>query len=179
MAADCFYLYGVRAVGIERLIREADVAKATFYDHYRSKSELVVAYLRAWDIGWRLWFYETLQERATMPLDQIFAMFDVLADLFADGEYRGCAFARAITDVGDEDGRVGEIAQQHKAALLAHVASIASESGLARPDALATELVLLMEGAIVTAARERNPSSAHLAQAIARTLVESRRHLGA
>lgn len=172
-AADSFYLYGVRAVGIDRLIREADVAKATFYDHFRSKNDLVVAYLEAWDRGWLSWFRQSVQARAVVAVDQIFAMFDVLADLFADGEFRGCAFARAITDIGADDERVGEISRRHKAALETHIAAVAADSGLTDPEVLARQLVLLIEGAVVTAARERTTEAAHLAQAIARTLVRS------
>lgn len=172
-AADSFYLYGVRAVGIDRLIREADVAKATFYDHFRSKNDLVVAYLEAWDRGWLSWFRQSVQARAVVAVDQIFAMFDVLADLFADGEFRGCAFARAITDIGADDERVGEISRRHKAALETHIAAVAADSSLTDPEVLARQLVLLIEGAVVTAARERTTEAAHLAQAIARTLVRS------
>ena len=172
-AADCFSLVGIRAVGIDRLIREANIAKATFYDHFPSKMDLVAAYLEAWDGAWRWWFAEAVRERYTVSVEEIFAMFEVLRDLFEDGEYRGCTFARAITEVGLDDTRVGSIGVRHKAAVEAYIGEIAFRGGFARPDDLARQLLLLIDGAMTSAAREHSAAAADLAAEIARTVVAS------
>lgn len=160
-------------MGVDLLIREASIAKATFYDHFPSKMDLVAAYLEAWDGAWRWWFAEAVRERSAVPVGDIFAIFEVLRDLFEDGEYRGCVFARAITEVGEDDRRVGRIGVRHKAAVEAYIGDIASRSGFARPDDLARQIMLLIDGAMATAARDRSAASAGLAAEVARKVVAS------
>lgn len=172
VAAERFYLDGIRAVGVDKIIADAEVAKATFYAHYRSKNQLVIAYLEMWDRAWRLWFVEAAQARAGAPRLRLLASFDVLQDMFADAEFRGCAFARALSEVGGELGEVIALATAHKQALAAYLEGNARAAGLRRPGELARRLLLLVDGAMVAAARDRNAEAAVVAKSMAQELVK-------
>ena len=66
-ATTLFYQEGIRGIGVDRLIREADVAKPTFYARYASKHALVVAYLKTWDQGWFGWLTEHTAQAGPRP----------------------------------------------------------------------------------------------------------------
>src|SRR5436190_23651368 len=87
-AEELFYAEGIRGVGVERILAESGVGRASFYRHFQSKDELVVAVLRARDERWRLWLDEAVTAHGGGPL----AVFDALAERFAAVDFRGCAF---------------------------------------------------------------------------------------
>src|ERR1700754_2329559 len=86
-AEQLFYAEGVRAVGVERLLTVSGVGRASFYRHFASKDDLVVAVLRNYDEAWRGWLTQRVQELGGDPL----AVFDALAERFASADFRGCA----------------------------------------------------------------------------------------
>ena len=104
-----FYESGIRAVGIDPLIAEASIAKATFYRHFPSKADLVVAYVQRRSDAWLRWFDEAVDGR----LD---AVWDVLAEHHADDGFRGCAVVNAVAEVGAAVPGVVDAARRHAAA---------------------------------------------------------------
>src|SRR4051812_20972724 len=82
VAEDLFYQRGYRAVGVDLIIAEADVAKATFYRHFPSKDDLLVAVLEGRDQRWRQWLELRVAELAKTPADRPLAVFDALAERF-------------------------------------------------------------------------------------------------
>jgi AcrR family transcriptional regulator len=112
VAERLFYAHGYRAVGVDRLIAEADVAKATFYRHFPTKDDLVVAVLDARDSRWRQELAEQLVARAPDPRDRPLAVFDVLAEQFASDGFRGCAFLNTMVEVASRSHPAHAAAQR-------------------------------------------------------------------
>lgn len=171
-ALQLFYSDGVRAVGIDRLIAEADVAKASFYAHFKSKQDLVVAYLEAWSNGWMSWMTDRVRAAGGGSTEGVGGLFDGLEALFKDPEYRGCAFANALAEVGGEMPGVRTIGQAHKRRVADLIAGVLSGGNRAEGRTLAQQIVLVMDGAMATAARDRTAAAARQARAAAELLVE-------
>lgn len=167
-AEHLFYAEGIRAVGIERILDESGVGRASLYRHFTSKNDLVVAVLKRRDQQWRTW----LQAAVTAtPNSGPLAVFDALADRFAADDYRGCAFINTMVETADFDSPAHAVARHHKHAVIEYLSGLLHNSGY--PESLAPHLMLLMDGAIVTAVRERDPGVALLARDAAAALLAS------
>jgi AcrR family transcriptional regulator len=155
-AGGLFYREGIRAVGIDRIIEEANVAKATLYRHFPSKDHLVAAYLQ--DRHERV--IRSLHEVLGVvidPRDQINLIFERLHEKADSPEFRGCAFALAVAEHGDSE-RVVSIARTHKQTVRDIFRSIISK------DQPAAHLALLYEGALATVAVGRDPQAVLVAR---------------
>ena len=138
----------MRAVGVDRIAAESGVAKMTLYYHFRSKDELVAAWLRRRDEEWMSWLESSVERQRG---NRVLAVFDALREWFETPTFRGCAFVNAYAELGWSNPAAAEIVASHKRTLTEYLAYIAREEGAAEPDALARELLLLVDGAIVTA----------------------------
>jgi AcrR family transcriptional regulator len=162
-----FYAEGIRAVGVDRIVSESGVGRASFYRHFAGKDDLVVAVLRGRDERWRQWLAERVQAHGGGPL----AVFDALAERFTLDDFRGCAFINSMVESADPASPVHQVAAQHKARVTAYLDALLADAGRADHAALAASFVLLMDGAIVTALRERDPEPARRAAAVAAALL--------
>src|SRR5439155_26406388 len=100
-ASDLFYAEGLRAVGVDTIILQAGVAKASFYKHFPSKDDLVLAFLERRDTLWRKWLAETVEPLSPDPAGRQLAVFDALAERFARDDFRGCAFINSIVELAN------------------------------------------------------------------------------
>lgn len=166
-AEDLFYAEGIRAVGVERILSVSGVGRASFYRHFPSKDDLVVAVLQGRDERWRAWLATRVEAHGGGPL----AVFDALAERFATADFRGCAFLNTMVETADPDSAAHQVAAAHKAAVTAYVQTLVEAEGRREPEAVARQLVMLMDGAIVTALRERTPDAAHRAREVAKVLL--------
>ncbi|HEV7824519.1 MAG TPA: TetR/AcrR family transcriptional regulator [Mycobacteriales bacterium] len=162
-----FYTDGIRAVGVDLLIARSDVAKATFYRHFASKSDLVVAYLDRRRRAMLDWLAEEVAVRPGPPL---LAVFDALGELFADPAFRGCPVHNAVVEAGTDSAAVRERAVTHAAELSRYIAGLATASGLDAGD-LAPRWVLLIDGAFVGAQRGEGREAAAVARRAAELLL--------
>jgi AcrR family transcriptional regulator len=96
-ADELFYENGINTVGIDRIIERAGVAKASLYDCFGSKDELVRAYLKRRSLLRQARIEERLA-RCDSPRDKILGIFDLQAEYWSQPGYRGCAFVRAGAD---------------------------------------------------------------------------------
>ena len=146
-AGELFNQEGVRGVGVDRIAAESGVAKMSLYYHFHSKDELVAAWLLRRDEEWMSWLEGAVECRDG---NRLLAVFDALREWFDTPTFRGCAFINAHAELGSGHA-AAEIVTSHKRSLTEYLATLAHEQGAAEPDALARELVLLVDGAIVTA----------------------------
>lgn len=146
VAGGLFYREGIRAVGIDRIILEADIAKATLYRHYRSKEDLVLAYLQERHIAVMAGLDEVLALYSA-PRDQIAEIFERLYLKAENPEFRGCAFGLAVAEHG-ESARIVSLARMHKTAVADVLNSIALREGLVEADQIGRHLALLYDGAL-------------------------------
>jgi len=150
VASDLFYREGIRAVGIDRIIAEAGVAKASLYANFRSKDDLVVAYLT---LLRELWQAEVDAELAEVgdPAAGIRRLFELVVDDFDDPGFRGCPFTNAATEHPDRAHPSRRVTDDYRAWLRQRFGDLARAAGLADPAGVAAELVLLYDGACVSA----------------------------
>ena len=109
-----FYARGIRAVGVDLLIAESGVAKATFYKHFGAKDDLVLAYLDRVDEIWTGQLRAAAQAAGPDPADQLVGLFDALGTACRREGYRGCAFINAVAEVGGSLPDAVAIARRHK-----------------------------------------------------------------
>jgi len=172
-AAHLFYNEGIRAVGIDRLLEEADTSIMSLYRNFGSKDALVEAYLERRNQRAQEQLDFEVARRATTPRERILATYDVLAEVvFADERYRGCAFINASAEMASPDHPLTQLAIRHKDAMLERFARDAREAGAPDPETLAAQLLLLMDGAFVGSDMRRDPSIALQARAAASTLLD-------
>jgi AcrR family transcriptional regulator len=173
-ALDLFYAQGFHATGIDAILAEADVAKMTLYNHFKSKDDLIVAALRRHAKkfgGWILKAMEGRENRAKPAHERLLVLFDVLADWFRSDDFQGCVFVHAAYEYLGDDDPIHRAARDQKEQMRMYVLGLAKEAGAADPMSLAQGLVLLIEGATVMAHVAGDPDAAENAKAAAAALI--------
>jgi AcrR family transcriptional regulator len=166
-----FYAHGLRAVGVDRIIAESGVAKATFYKHFPAKDDLVVAYLDRVDEVWSGQLHAAAEAAGPDPADQLVGLFDALGTACRRDGFRGCAFINAAAE--SEPGTpVHERTVSHKRAVLSWVDDLARQAGADDPAGLARSLTLLLDGGLASGALDADPEAAVRAKRSAGALVE-------
>ncbi len=168
-----FYRNGFHATGMDMLAAETGISKTSMYKHFRTKEDLILAVLRFRDESFRNWLVRRTEELANTPKDQLIAMFDALAEWFAQPEYRCCMFIKASAEYQDHADPIHSQSADHKRLMLAYVRNLAEKAGAADPGALARQLLLLKEGAIVTAHLGHCENPAGDAKYVAQKLVDA------
>jgi AcrR family transcriptional regulator len=169
-AADrLFYNEGVHSVGIDRILDEAGVAKGSLYYNFGGKDDLVRAYLDNRHQRWAARIAE-YQAAAETPRLKILAVFDALADLFAEPDFRGCAFLNAAA--GAQRGSAEELATKDFRTWLHELFTVlVAAAGHRDVAALSLQLVLLYDGSNIAAQLDANPQAAQGARAAAEALL--------
>ncbi len=147
VATDLFYREGIRAVGVEAIVKQAGVTKISLYRAFPSKDDLVVAYLedrsatflREWD--------ERFDQYRDDPRAQLRAMMVYLAERTTEEGYRGCPFINFSAEFPDPGHAGRDVAHATKAALRERFHKLAEALGATNPPMLADSLMLLVEGA--------------------------------
>lgn len=171
-ASELFYAEGVHTVGIERVIERAGVAKATLYSAFGSKEELIRAYLKARHAATQRRMTAELQRRFATPKERLVGVFEVQGLAFTDPDFRGCAFIAASAEARPGDA-VQQEADSYRAWVHALFFDLAQQAGADDPKALAQQLVLLYDGAGISAWMDRDPSAEKAARTVAAGLVDA------
>jgi AcrR family transcriptional regulator len=167
-----FYARGIRAVGVDLIIAESGVAKATFYKHFPAKDDLVLAYLDRVDGVWSGQLHEAAEAAGPQPEDQLVGLFDALRSACRRDGYRGCAFLNAAAEAVPGTA-VHERTVAHKAAVLDWVTGLAADAGAPDPRGLARSLTLLLDGGLASGALDADPDAPVRAAESARVLVDA------
>ncbi|MGZ8736694.1 MAG: TetR/AcrR family transcriptional regulator [Nocardioides sp.] len=164
-----FYARGIRAVGVDTIIAESGVAKATFYKHFPAKDDLVLAYLDKVDEVWTGQLHAAAEAAGVDPRDQLVGMFDALTTACRRDGYRGCAFinaaAEAVPGTPVHDRTVA-----HKQRVLDWVRGLAADAGAADPAGLARSLTLLLDGGLASGSLDAGADAPAMAKLSARAL---------
>ena len=170
-ANELFYDEGVHSVGIDRIIEQAGVAKASLYNTFGSKDELIRAYLEARHANLAARITRSL-ERYDTPRERLLGVFEAQGELFTEPDYHGCAFVRASAESHPGD-LVEQAADAYRGWVRALFADLAEQAGVPDPQALARQLHLLYDGSGLSARMDRDPSSAAAARAAAAALLDA------
>jgi AcrR family transcriptional regulator len=167
---ELFSRRGIRGVGVEEVIEQAGVAKATLYRHFASKDDLVLAFLERREQRWTREFVEAgARERGTTPEEQLLAIFDVFDEWFRRQDFEACSFINVLLEMGAPHP-AGEACVRHLENIRSIVRGLAEEAGIRDTDSFARSWHILMKGSIVSAA-EGDGDAARRAQELARLLL--------
>lgn len=169
-----FYERGIHAVGVDAIVAESGAAKTTLYSHFRSKDELVAAYLSRRCQRWREHLDTELAAHGGSASERILYVFDVLGQWFAEPSFRGCPFINAMAEFSS-DHPAAIATREHRKGLLTILTRLTAEAGAPAPDALAAQLLLLYDAAMVTAYIDRDPAAAQTAKGAANALLTTGR----
>jgi AcrR family transcriptional regulator len=158
-----FYCEGIRAVGMDKITEETGISKRTLYNYFPSKDHLITAYLA------RRLIPIPISEKPAQ--EQILESFVQLERSLADEESQGCPFVNAVVELKDPDHAANEIALAYKNQRRNWLIEMLERLQIAHPESLATQLALLIEGAIATAVIRRDPKVARAAGDAARVLL--------
>ena len=162
-AGRLFYGQGIRAVGVDTIAAEIGISKRTLYNYFPSKDELIVAYLS------RHFIQAKASDRPL--LEQILRYFDWLERWFATDTFRGCPFVNAVAELGDPTHPGAKMAVAFKEQRRLWLRDALARLNVADPDGLATQVAILVEGAIIAALIRGDPGMAGAAKAAARVLL--------
>ena len=171
-ALEIFYRDGFHATGMDLLAAETGISKTTMFKHFRSKEELILAVLRLRDENFREWMFRRMAE-AGSPRAQLVAIFDAMDEWFAMPGFRSCMFIKAASEYPDPDHPIHSQAAEHKRLLFLGVEKIAADAKAVDPAGLARALLLLKEGAIVTAHLGHEAEPAQDARRAAEVLISA------
>ncbi len=147
-ATRLFYEDGIHAVGIDRIIAEAGVAKATFYNHFPAKDDLVVAYLEEID---RLGREAVTALPKQSPRKMISAIMERIGEAVVAGGWRGCPFLNAAAEYPDRASRVRQTIDARRVWYRDSLENLLAEDGDPAPSVTASLLVALSDGLLESA----------------------------
>jgi len=166
-----FYQDGVRAVGIDRIIAEAGVAKMSLYKHFPSKDDLILAVLKYREEGVLGFFRSAMERHGKNGKSPLRAFFAALKDFFESPGFRGCPFQNAAIELADPAHPGTEFVRGHKQRFSEFLRGLVEDTvGKAAPK-VAPAVNILVEGAVVTAVIQGNPEAADVARDAALRLV--------
>ena len=174
-----FYWYGIRATGIDRVAVEAGVATVTLYRAFKSKDDLVHAYVQRNADGYREWLEEATRPELGSAQERILAMFDALGEQVQPENCRGCPFLMTLAEYPDPEHPARLRAIEIKAWVREHirglVAELAAEQPIRDADALGDQLVLVFEGVYASVQALGVDGPPREARALAQSLISGAR----
>jgi AcrR family transcriptional regulator len=170
-ANELFYENGINSVGIDRVIEHAGVAKASLYDCFGSKEELIRSYLEERSLLRQARINERVSQHDN-PEDQILSIFDLLGELASRPDYRGCAFVRASADA-NASNKVKGVCNDSRAFVLGKFTDLCRAAGVSDPELLGKQLVLLYDGASISAHMNDNRNAVATARTLAAQMLSN------
>jgi AcrR family transcriptional regulator len=171
-----FYQDGIRAVGIDRIIAEAGVAKMSLYKHFSSKDELILSVLKHREATFLISFQRAMDKHGKKTKDPLRNFFAALKEWFKTPGFRGCAFINASVELADPAHPASEFVREHKQRFGELLRAVIEQAVGKQACSLAPAVGLLVEGAIVTAVIQGSPEAADVACAAALKLVGQKEH---
>ena len=166
-----FYSDGIRAVGIDRIIAEASVAKMSLYKHFASKDELILAVMKHREEEFEASFQEAMQRHGKKTKDPLRAFFAALKEWFESPDFRGCAFINACIELADPKHAGSEFVRDHKQRFASFLRGVVDQAIGKKSASVAAAVGLLVEGTIVTAVIQGSSDSVDVARDAAMKLV--------
>ncbi|MGW5613997.1 TetR/AcrR family transcriptional regulator [Streptomyces sp. NPDC003877] len=146
-ATRIFYAEGIHSVGVDRIIAEAEVTRATLYRHFKGKDELILAYLERADQGIR-GQVDAVRAQGLPAADTVRAVGRSITEGIRSTGFRGCAFLNAAAEYPDPAHPVHRAVLAHRQWFLETVTELLAQAGCTPPDAAGRHFVMLRDGAM-------------------------------
>ena len=174
-ASDLFYQHGIRAVGVDLVVEKAGVAKTSLYRHFRTKDDLVVAFLQRMDEEfWKTWD-EVSQQHPDDGRAELKAQLEWIGERVNQPDYRGCPQLNIAAEYPELGHPARKFAKEHKREMRRRLKNIAEKLKSADPDQLAGQLAVLINGAFVSTPMYKPGEATTLLQRAADALISPRR----
>ena len=170
-ALDVFYREGFHATGMDRLVAVTGLSKTSMYKHFKTKEDLILATLERRHKHLKALIIDRTEALADRPEKRLIAAFDSLREWIAGGRFQSCMFIKASSEYQDPAHPIHKISADHKRMLQDYFVVQAKAAGARNPEQLGHQLMLLQEGAIVTAHLHGGSEAADDAKAAAEVLV--------
>ncbi len=157
-ASDLFYHNGYNQTGINQIIAEAGVAKASMYQHFRSKEDIAVAYLLGRHAIWMTNLFDFVSTEDTSK-GKVIRSFDYLIDWLCAVEFRGCGWQNIITDLPNDHDKIRNQAINHKNQIRNYIHTLLkneAEYSVEQAGQLGDQVLILIEGAIILSQIQKN-----------------------
>jgi len=172
VASDLFSTNGINATSVDTIVNKADIAKVTLYKYFKSKEDLILEYLRQYDE--RMW--SKLADITSQQKDaasKLKALAFGMLDWIGDSDFNGFAFINASVEFPLSDNVVNQSSLAFAKTLRGKLSELAREAGWKNPDAIALQLVMIIEGAAITIRTQKGTGSIVQAKSLIKTLIES------
>lgn len=169
VAEHLFYARGIQAVGMDVIRDASGVTLRRLYQLFPSKGDIVKAYLARRDERWLQSLAGHVDTATKNPRERLLAVFDWLEDWFTQPDFHGCAFINSFGELGGTSPEVAAAARDHKDTFHAYLRELATATGSSADTG--TQIALLAEGAMTTAAISGTPALARQAKRAAQLLL--------
>jgi AcrR family transcriptional regulator len=170
-ANELFYAEGIQTVGVDRVIERAGVSRASFYNNFDSKEQLIHIYLVGRHDGTTARLSKAIAEFDD-PFQKILAVFDTQAEQLRQPDFNGCAFVAASTEAAP-GSIIQTDATEFRAWIRAMFTDLAAQAGAANPSRLGQQLHVIYDGAGLTARMDHSPDLAADTRAVVETLLDN------
>jgi AcrR family transcriptional regulator len=170
-ANELFYGHGIRATSADRIIEQVGITKVTFYRHFRTKSDLVVAYLAQQSAAEQAWLESTARSGDALATARTIAA-GIGAASCSPG-FRGCAFINAAAEFADPRDPVRIAVDAHRGWMVGFFADLAAQAGVRDAASIANQLMILRDGAMVNGYLGDSPSVAGSLEAAYISILQS------
>ena len=173
VAANLFSNRGINATSVDTIVAEAGIAKVTLYKYFKSKEQLIVEYLRQYDDN--LWkrLKEATGKSETAPKAKLAGLVDAILDWIGDEDFKGFAFINATVEFPQLESTVHQTSIEFARTLRDTLTQLAREAGIRKPEALALQLALVIEGAAITETTQRGSGAVEHARELAHIVIKS------
>lgn len=172
-ALEVFYREGFHATGMDRLVAVTGISKTSMYKHFKTKEDLILATLERRHKYLKALIIDRTEELADTPAKRLIAAFDSLKEWIAGGRFQSCMFIKASSEYQAPAHPIHKISADHKRMLQDYFVAQAKAANARDAERLGRQLMLLQEGAIVTAHLQGGYDAADDAKAAAEVLVEA------
>ncbi len=172
-ASKLFYFQGFNQTGINQIIAEAGVAKASMYQHFRSKEDIAVAYLIERHAMWMRQLSNFVSVEKD-PKDKIISCFDYLIERVTEVNFRGCGWQNIITDLPEDHYKIRNQVLLHKNDVRAWIKATlkeVKEYSNEEADTLGDEIVILLEGAIIQSQIQKDIWPIHSGKSVCKKII--------
>ncbi|MDQ6433556.1 TetR/AcrR family transcriptional regulator [Mesorhizobium sp. LHD-90] len=145
-----FYLEGIRAIGVDEIVRQAGVTKPSLYRSFASKDDLAASYLKVYDQEFWKRFDASVAAHPGDPHRQILAFLSGVGERAVMEGYRGCGMTNAAVEYPEPNHPARAVGEANKRELRRRLREMASGMGTDDPDTLGDGLLLLIEGAYIS-----------------------------